>query len=207
MKLWQKLLTSVAALATAALVAHAQVPGVNSTLNSVFNLVYEASTSKPSYVAWQSGLVPAASATDVCVLKASTSKTMRIRRVFLGGITGTATTDPVNLIKRSSANSSGTSSTQQIIALDTTFAATTAVFTTYTANPSLGTPIGEIADPYVFWGNLTTTAPAITTLEFGARASPVYLRSGQYLAINLNGLTYSSGQMTCGFEWTEDTDM
>lgn len=204
---WGGFFAFVGAVFIAGLAANAQVPGVNSTLNSVFTLAYDNSTSKPSYSS-SFVVVPAASATDVCVLHGSASKTMRVRRVILSGQTSVATADPVGIIKRSGPDLAGTATTITPVAYDTTFAAATGVTEAFTANPTtLGTVIGNIADPILFWGNLSTTAPIRYELNFGELASPIFLRGiGQNIAVNLNALTYLNGKLACTFEWTEDND-
>lgn len=212
MKHWKSLLlAATASIATAAMVAQAQVPGVNSTLNSVFNLVYDNSTMKPTYSSTQV-FVPVVNATDVCVLSGSATKNVRVRRVILSAVTTAVQTDPVALIKRSTANSGGTASIPSITPYDSTNTLTptvanvaTAVFTNYTANPTPGTTVGVLADPDFTTGNLTTGTGSTLTYVFGAHGSPLVLRGvAQSLAVNLNGGTYASGRMSCTFEWTEE---
>ena len=70
MNLRTKLLCGFAALLTAALAAQAQVPGVNSTLQTVFTLAYDNSTMKQTFSSSKT-FVPAAAATDVCTLNGS----------------------------------------------------------------------------------------------------------------------------------------
>lgn len=207
MKIRTLLIASASALIAGVLVAQGQVPGVNSTVQSVFNLVYEASTSKPTYSATQV-LTPASSATDICTLTGSSTKTVRVRRVIFTGLTtSTVATNPISVLKRSTANSSGTAVTPTVVPYSSTSSAASAVARGYTANPTTGTLVGYISDrQYTF--NLTTTGAQPNTMEFkyGELGSPVFLRgTSQVLAVNLGAATVA-GPISCTFEWTEDND-
>lgn len=203
---WSKVLGVLGAVFIAALAANAQVPGVNSTLNSVFTLAYDNSTMKPTYSAGRSGIVAAASPTDICVLQGSSSKTLKIRRVMFGGLSTGVVAEPVLLVKRTTANVGGTSTLADVTAYDTASAASAATLRVYTANSVLGTPVAEFADPLIVFG--TIAAPvAPTYLVYGDLGQPIVLRgTSQYLAVNLGGFAPSSGTISCWFEWTEDSD-
>lgn len=199
------LLLAAAILFTGVLATSAQVPGVNSTLNSVFTLAYDNSTMKASYSA-SGAFVPPASATDVCTLTGSATKNVRVRRVLLSGIADAVQTKALSVIKRSTANSGGTVGTSTTVPYDSQFAAGTAVMRVYTANPTTGTSIGIVADPLMTWGNLTTGVggPPLE-LKFGELASPVILRgTAQVLAVNLGGTSYTTPVLSCTIEWTEE---
>lgn len=205
---------SVAALISAGLVAQAQVPGVNSTLQAVFNLVYDNSTMKPTYSATRL-VTPAASATDICVLGGSATKNIRLRRIiFSGHISGgnTAVTEPVAILKRSTlGGAGGTGAAITIVPYDTTNSLTPAVANSgtafaevYTANmTTLGTLVGALQDVYLPFAAATAVAIPYT-FEFGELGSPVVLRgTAQNVAVNLNGITIN-GLISCTFEWTEE---
>lgn len=212
-----KLLSGLAIAATIVLAAQAQVPGVNSTLNTVFTLVYDSSTMKPTYSAVALFTPPAAGATstDVCSLTGSATKTVKLRRVFFSGIATTAVTDPVALIKRSTASTNANGAALAAIPYDSTNSLTnstsnaaTAVVELYATVPvTLGTLVGVIADPLLSFGNLTTGGAQTITqfFTFGERGSPIVLRGvAQSVNINLNGSIYAGGVFYCGFEWTEE---
>lgn len=201
------LLAAAAAVLTAALAAQAQVPGVNSTLNSVFTLAYDNSTMKPTYSATEAVFAPATLATDVCNLTGSATKNVRVRRILFNGLATAVISDPVAIIKRSTANSGGTPLVPTPASYDSASAAATAVFTAYTANPTLGTQAGILADPYVTFGNLTTSGPpsGSTLFEFGRLGSPIVLRGvAESVSVNLNVATFTTAQLSCTFEWTEE---
>lgn len=210
MKTLRPWLIGLAAFATLALAAQAQVPGVNSTIQSVFNLVYEGSTMKPTYSASFS-FTPAAAASDICVLGGSATKQVRVRRVILTGVSSAVWTEPVALIRRSTAPSGGTQALMTAAVYDTTNTLTNAANTAtanpenFTANPTVGTFVSTLADIWVNFGNLTTGTGTGLNYVFGERGSALILRSAtQYLAVNLNGITYTTPQFSCTFEWTEE---
>lgn len=208
MNLRTKLLAAVGALGIAALAAQAQVPGVNSTLNSVFTLAYDNSTMKPTYSA-SAGFYPTGTtATDVCSLSGSATKTIKVRRVLITAMATTAASDPIAVLRRSTASVSGTAAIIPVpVAYDSNNSAATAFADLYIANPTLGTLVGVLADPYFSIGNLTTGGAMNPTPQviFGQLGSPVVLRGVlETVAVNLNSGSYSGIQMSCTFEWTEE---
>lgn len=206
MKLRTALLGGLGSILIAALAAQAQVPGVNSTLASVFTLAYDNSTSKPTYSA--TGVVtPTGSPTDVCSITGSATKTIRVRRVIVSGTNSAAISEAVAIVKRSTANSAGAGSAMtQVSYSSANTAGTVAVAEVWTGTPTLGTVVGRIADVYVLFGTSTSLAPA-TVFEFGQLGSPVFLRgAAQQLSVNLEGQGGGAGTIICTFEWTEDTD-
>ena len=211
MKLKTLLLVGTAALVSGVLAAHAQLPGVNSTLPTVFTYMYEASTNKPTYSAAMSigsGLVPS-SPTDVCSLQGSSTKTIRVRRVIVGGVAPAVATEPVAIIRRNAAPSAGTSTAFTPAAYDTSNSAATAIADVYTVNPSgtVGVPT-VLADALVTWSNFTTgVGSGNYTFAFGQFGSPAILRgTSQVLSVNLSGITTAGLNLQCTFEWTEYTD-
>lgn len=213
MKFRTILAAALASLVTAILVAQAQVPGVNSTLNSIFTLAYDQSTMKPTYSA-SNVFVPNTAAgtgttTDVCVLAGSATKTIKVRRILFNLVATTAITDPIAVLKRSTANSGGTSVSLTPVPFDANSSAATAVFTVYTANPTVGTLVGVIADPMFSVGNLTTGGAQAfpSQILFGQLGSPIVLRGvAQSVAVNFNNYQYAANLASCTMEWTEDSD-
>lgn len=207
MKLKTIFLFGVAAAFTAVLAAQAQVPGVNSTLNSVFTLAYDNSTMKPSYSASSAFTPTGTSATDVCTISGSATKNVRVRRIFFNGLATTAVSVPIGIIKRSTADSAGTAVTLTNVPYDSAFPAATAVAKSYTANPTLGTAVGFVADPYFSVGNLTTggAQPFPSVMIYGELGSPIVLRGvAQSVVVNLNAASLSGIVASCTFEWTEE---
>lgn len=161
----------------------------------------------PSYAAGFSGLVPSASATDIVTITGSASKTITVTRVVftLSTTSGSGVAYNLSLLKRSSANSGGTSTTATTVPYDSNDAAATATVRGYTANPTVGTLVGTIR-------NLRTAALTqgsntnVITFELGTLSSQsIRLRgTGEVLAVNLNGASITGPVVGCSIEWTEE---
>lgn len=196
-------LSIVAVVATSLLAVNAQVPGVNSTLATVFTMAYDNSTMMPTYSA-TFAFTPAAAATDVCSLSGSASKTVKVRRILFSGVNSAVQSDPLVIVKRSTAYSgAGTGLTK--LPYDSSNAASTVnLAEAWTTNPTVGTLVGVVSEPFIQWGNLTTGLGSINTVVFGQLGQPIVLRGiAQSVAVNLGGLTFTTPSVTCTFEWTE----
>lgn len=205
MNLKIKLLCGIAALLTGAMVAQAQVPGVNSTLNSVFTLVYDQSTMKPTYSATSGMFTVASAATDVCSVAGSATKTVKVRRVSISAVATAVVTEPVELIKRSAVVSGGTQTADPVTTYDSINVASTVLAEHFTGNPTVGASVGPIAFNFIGFANFTTGLGTQFIFELGQRGQPVVLRGvAQSLTVNLLGITPSGAQMNCTFEWTEE---
>lgn len=204
MKLRPLILPVLAALLTGALIAQAQVPGVNSTLNSVFTLAYDNSTMKQTFSASLSGISPVASASDVCTLSGSATKTIKVRRITFTSLPTTIVSEPIQILKRSTASVYTSAVALTKTPYDSSNAASTvALAEAFTANPTVGTLVGALADVVLPFG-LTGTGNAPYTFVFGQLGQPIVLRGvAQSVVVNLNATTFS-GTVGCTFEWTEE---
>ena len=163
-------------------------------------------TVKNTYSACAGPFAAAGSPTDVFTITGSASKTIRITRISFSGTQTTGAMRDVLIIKRSTANTGGTSIAPNRVPHDSSFPASTATVRYYTANPSaLGTAVGTIRSQKVFIG-----APAALSREFcidwGPRNSqaPILRGTGEVLAINLNGVTSTGNSLNISIEWTEE---
>lgn len=160
-----------------------------------------------AYSASVSGLVPAASATDVFTITGSATKIVKITRIEVSGTTSSGSGIGVNvqIIKRSTANSAGTSSAATSVPMDSNDAAGTATVRSYTANPTLGTAVGTIISSRM---SFVTTGQNSDNREwsFGNRAAkPIVVRgTSQVVAVNLNVATITGPVMGATIEWTEE---
>ncbi|SRR6266699_989119 len=160
---------------------------------------------KPTYIASITGLVVAASATDIFTITPG-SAPVRIIRARVSGIKTTAGADvDIQLIKRSAADTGGTATNPTKVAYDSADPASTATINAYTANPTgLGAAIGTLTVDSLFVG-LSTVATSILDLAFGNRpAKAIVLRGTETFAINLNGVTVGGGAFDISVEYTED---
>ena len=172
--------------------------------------VYIDSSNKPAYKTAITPVSPPATPSDIVILNGSATKTVRITRIYLSS---TQTTQGVNnwyLVKRSSANSGGTSTTITPIPLDSSLSAGTATFTRYTANAtSLGTSVGnmdvvKLLSPATAPGSSSATYYEPHLWDF--TNNPVVLRgTAEGLAINFNGAALPAGlSVDATYTWTEE---
>jgi hypothetical protein len=161
---------------------------------------------KPTYSASVT-VAPAATATDVVTLAGSATTTIRITLVRISGISTTAITTPVLLIKRSAANTGGTSAALTRVPHDSNSAAATAAGLSYTVNPTaLGAAVGTVRQDRLSFAVTGSTAQDPIVWDFGDRPAQAIVLRGttQILAINLNGVTITGGSISVDIEWTEE---
>jgi len=170
---------------------------------------------KATYRTSITSLVLAATPTDFITLTGSASKTIRVTNIHLS-CTQTAGSYPdIVLLKRSTANSGGTSTSPTIVPLDSNNAAASAVMRAYTANPTLGTLVGNLMiehlnmnSPTVQVGggnNPTGTNQRGQLWEFGRLGQAIVLRgTSQVLALNGNSVTITGNSCDSWLEWTEE---
>lgn len=160
---------------------------------------------KASYSIGTTGLVPAASPTDIFEVYGSATKTIRVRRISYTANAASAQLNDVILIKRSTANTGGTSTSRTPVPHDSNSAAATATVKDYTANPTVGTAVGTIRAVR----NMSTAAAAVDVdrLEwlFGELGDEgIVLRgTGEGVCLNLNGGTAPSA-VDYHLEFTEE---
>ncbi len=201
MKLRSYFLAGAAILGTSALAVNAQVPGVNSTLASVFTLAYDNSTMMPTYAATVAAAPAVASQTDMCSLYGSASKTIKVRRIWFSNVPTAAVTEPIAIVKRTTA-ATGAGAAMTVGSYDSSNPATSsAKAEVWTAAPTVGTLGAVISDlPYAF-PLLGVKDPVLLT--YGELGQPIVLRGvAQSVNINLNAITLT-GTVGCTFEWTE----
>jgi hypothetical protein len=178
-----------------------------------YQIVTQAGTAA-TYTAAFTGLVPAATATDIMTITGSATKVVRVTKVV---ITATQTTQSVVetlLIKRSAANTGGTSTTATAVSHDSLDGAATATVRGYTANPTtLGAAVGTIVSRREWvggaapGGNLSPVENSfgVVMYEAGRPCKEIILRgAAQVLAVNLNAVTVAGGLYGMHIEWTEE---
>ena len=178
---------------------------VDQTTPGTTNLVSLAAP-PATYSAAIVGLTVAATATDIFTLTGSATKTVRVSRILVNGVQTTAAQVNVLLIRRSTADTLGTSTAPTAATYDTTNAAATATALAYTANPTLGTTVGTASARRVFIPGAATASDAqgleIVSGDVGQQL--MTLRGiAQVLAVNLGGVTVVGGSLNVTIEWTE----
>lgn len=160
---------------------------------------------KNTYSAGITGLNLAATATDFFEIYGSGTKTIRILLIEISGYATAAATNTVQLLKRTTANTSGTSSVPTTTLHDTSNTAATAALKAYTANPTLGTLGGLVRSAKLNLG--AVGAAGKISWEFGTRNDQAIVLRGttQGLVLNWNGAAVPSGDTLDIFiSWVED---
>lgn len=160
-----------------------------------------------TYSASATDIVTAAAATDVACIIGSDTRTVIVKKITLAGSTGNVITvsSHINIIKRSTANSGGTSSVISNVPHDSQAPAGTAVVRAYTANPTVGTAVGTVIGTQLIFA-VVADWPAPFTPTFGDDGTQGIILRGasQSLCVNLNGATITtSGALDASFVWIE----
>lgn len=180
------------------------------TVNAASQLSINSEGRKATYSGGAVGLVLAASTTDFFTIYGSATKTVRVTRIAINGISTTAAIVDVQLLLRSTANTSGTSTVPTAQQHDSLDGAATATLAAYTANPTLGTGTATIIRVAKLGFPVASVAASVGQLvwNFGTNnAEAIRLRgTAQGLCLNLNGLTVTGGAADIDVEWTESVD-
>jgi len=156
-----------------------------------------------TYRATSGSFTPAASATDIFTITGVASKTIMITKIIFSATQTAGGTFNVSLIKRSTANTSGTAQDMTAVPLDASDAAAGSIVRYYTANPTLGTTIASIETVPIFC-SATTAQPEKYEFNFGENGKPVILNSAsQALSLNFGGVTMTGGACFVTIQWTE----
>lgn len=155
------------------------------------------------YAAATGGFAIAASATDVFRILGSNSKTVRVKKLVVSGRTtsGSPVAVVISLIKRSTANTGGTSVASTLVPMDSNNSAATASVNRYTANPTLGTEVGRIASHSITFQRVGLSPLGQLVYEF---ETPIVLRgSTEQLSVNFNATSVTGSSVACYVEWEE----
>lgn len=168
------------------------------------------STGLATYSGYGTGYTAYATPTDMLTLSGSDTKVIRINSMTMRIGTTAAALQKLFFVKRTAANTGGTSSTPTPTKLDTTSPAAAAVLRLYTAAPAglgAGTTLGEsntvttvlTAAPAAF--QLVTPFPMNT----GTGTGIILRGAAEFLCLNWNGAALPGG-FTATWEvlWTEE---
>lgn len=151
----------------------------------------------------------AALPTDVMTIAGSASKTIRVRQIQISGFASSAGSVPLNIIRRSSANTGGSFTAPTPGKRDTLDDNATATLQFYSVNPAaLGTSAGVIDG-----GRLGLVAASgvsqIDRMNFQYgwlnEKAPVLRGNTDILALNFGGLAWpAGGTLDIAIWWTEE---
>jgi hypothetical protein len=159
------------------------------------------------YVA--SDVAPVATATDILVIKGSASKVIRLTKVSVVGKATSAAVYDFYLIKRTAANTGGTSTNPTAVKADSNDSSASATLVLYSANPSaLGSgQTFEANKLYLAAGSTPNATTLPRDYTFGNRGdkAPVLRGTAESIAFNFNGQAVPAGtELYLSVEWTED---
>ena len=171
--------------------------------------IYQISESLKATYSIGGTVTVAAAATDVIMISSPTTATapkkIRVLRVNVTGIATAAGANLINIIKRSAPDTGGTSTTPTPVIHDTAvYGAAQGVVNVYTANPTLGTTVGNLRSAYVGFGTAAAPSAGTTYLTSDTNDQAFVLNPGEALAINLNGATITGASLAFYLSWTEE---
>ncbi len=147
---------------------------------------------------------PGATPQDVFAITGSATKTIRVVSMGIASLQTTAGINTWSIVKRSTANTGGTSAAVAAVSTSSLYPAATATVLQYTGNPVAGTLlgrpwVGRVVSPTVA---TATAAPLIERVQWD---TPIELiGTGHVLAWNFNGVALPAGLSVTPFVlWTE----
>lgn len=152
-------------------------------------------------------VTPASSATDFLTVAGSASKTVRIQRAQCSGTAASTATGTLVALKRSAANTGGTSSSATAVSYDSGYANASASVLTFTTNPTTGALVGNLRSSAIVVTATTSSAGVQpVTFDFGGEQSGVVLRgAAQVFALNGAAASFpASTSLLCNVIWTEE---
>lgn len=151
-------------------------------------------------------VVLAATPTEIVQIANPTTSTITIgmRRIKISGLSTAAQNIPVTVVKRSAPTTAGTSTTPTPVPHFTPDGAAQAVVSVYTANPTVGTPIGTVRSQLVTFVAPTTAGGMFMEEKFTeVNDKSISLQAGESLSVVLAGPTVSGASMDFELEWIE----
>lgn len=141
--------------------------------------------------------------TDVFVLPGNATNTVFVTKVIVSGQATAANTLLVQLVRRSTALTGGTSSAMSLVAHDQTDTAVSAPLQ-FTANSTGGgSTVGTLRAQWLGYGSTTVPGGQIIW-EFGDKGKELILSGvGALVCVNLNSTSVTGGNLSVTFEWVE----
>lgn len=136
-------------------------------------------------------------ATDIFCIEGASTGAVRVLRISLAGTSSTSLlVAPVSVVKRSSLNSGGTSTTANPVARDSKLAASTVTFRTYSVNATtLGTLVGTYdSQQLAFLAANTTAAGSPTVFDFTGQGMTLAL-NGSSEAVCINASSFNTATL------------
>lgn len=162
---------------------------------------------KASYLAFSPAFTPGATPQDVFSITGSATKLVRVLSMSLHSVQGSSGINGWQLVRRSTANTGGTSASVTPIRSDLNDPAVTATVLQYTANSTAGTLVGTAWSGFIGASAIgSAAAQYLDVLFVETLGKSVILRSvNDVLAWSFGGLALPSGlSIRCGVRFTEE---
>lgn len=167
---------------------------------------------RQTYSACVVNLNPSTNSSDVFTIRGGATRTVYIHKVIISGTRTTHRRDVFTLVRRSTNNTGGTSLVRTVVPYDSNNLASTCEVRSYTANPTLGTLVGEVytqnvslsvLQPSNAQGNGTGVVPF--KWEPSEVGQPIILRGvTQILAVNTPIAFPAGALLNITVEWSEE---
>lgn len=146
----------------------------------------------------------ASSTTDNAVMPGNATNTVILTKVTVTCTQTTAGILNVELLKRSAADTGGTSAAMTAVPDDSNYAAAVSAPLSYTGTgPSVGAAVGDLDNAQV--GCMAAATASANDIYVFKPAKPIVLRgTAQQVAVNLGGAV-TGGNITVTFDWLETT--
>lgn len=147
----------------------------------------------------------ASSTTDNAVMPGNATNTVLVTKILLSCNETTAGQINVELLKRSTADTAGTSAAMTAVPMDANYAAAVSAPLSYTGTgPTVGTAIGDLDNLQIGCMAATTATP--NDIFIFHPDKPIILRgTAQQIAVNVGNAALTGGNITVTFEWEETT--
>lgn len=177
---------------------------INIQLDTRGRIITSPDRARTTYSANAIGFQIVNSGTDFFTLTGSASKTVTIKKVVFSAFKIAVGVSDIVALKRSTANTGGTSSTLTNVPHNSTNAAATAVARSYTANPTLGTLVGNLRSyQYFFSTNAVQTQTLV--IDFGEGDQEIVLNgTSEVFSLNANAISLAGNDVNCSITWTEE---
>lgn len=152
-------------------------------------------------------ITAAVAATDIFTISGSGTRSIRILAIYITATQTTAGAVSITILKRSTADTGGTSAAVTAVPHDSANSAATAAVLGYTANPTTGTLVGNLRIKKLFVPSTATAADGGSTeFMFGNRPGQAIVLRGatEQLAVNLGGATVAGNSFSIVVEWSEE---
>jgi hypothetical protein len=142
---------------------------------------------------------------DNLMIAGSATTTVRIKRISISSSSDTAQTINVNVIKRSSLDTGGTSTTLAAVPYDSLNGVPGATVKCYTIAPAPGTQVGSLMRAAQIFINTAGGTPFATEFDFGADIAQCAILRGvnDCLCLNFGSAPTGSPNIGIDIEWTE----